>query len=655
MVGSSETPPPADPERRTVLKGSLAAFFGMLSLSRCSQGDAGSLEAAGIGPRAKGERTGARDEPLDLLGFTSISPSTDDRIRVPDGYEFEVLYAWGDPIRGPHRVGDGFKVSDLLEEELGGGPEGDRGTTDYAGMHHDGMEFFALTPEECAGGYDEEGLLAINHEFIDTGLLFADADRRWTKRKERVSKAAHGVSVIHVGCKQGRWELVDSDRAFRVTASTPIEVSGPAREFLGESVIGTVANCSAGRTPWGTYLSCEENFQELFAVADPSFQPSALELIYGLNLPGPGPYHWVRTDPEYRLDQNRRRPLQFGWVVEMDPRRPDKKPVKRTALGRFRHENAAFTLSRDRRVVVYQGDDTAGECLYKFVSDRAYDGKEHEGLLDEGTLYVAKFEGSGDEARGRWLPLDRGRDPRLANVFRSQAEVLIGARGAARVVGATDLDRPEWCALRGAGEDRVGDGEVFVSLSNHAARTKPNGPNPRVANPHGQILHLVEDERDGAAEEFAWSLFHLAGPVHDGGTLPGDLNYSAPDGLRMDAAGRLWIQSDVSSSLIDSGPHAGQGNNQMLAADPTTGEIRRFLTGPKRCEVTGIAFTPDQRTMFVNIQHPGQPNTASSDPTLPTLSRWPHTDECADVTKVKAPPRSGTVVIRRQDGGVIGT
>jgi secreted PhoX family phosphatase len=490
-------------------------------------------------------------------------------------------------------------------------------------------------------------------------LLHPDGMDPWTAEKVAKSQAAHGVSVIEIDQANGRWRVVRPSRwARRITARTPIRIAGPAAghpllrtaaDPEGRTVLGTINNCGHGATPWGTYLTCEENFNAYFVHGG---DVPANHKRYGINAKGFG-YRWHEHDPRFDVAAHPNEAYRFGWIVEIDPYDPSRRPVKHTALGRFKHEGAAVTLSGDGHVVVYMGDDERFEYIYKFVSRRRYDPKNRAAnlsILEDGTLYVARFDGDGS---GIWVPLLHGREGLAAAAgFPGQAEVLINARAAADQVGATKMDRPEWIAVHPR------TGEVYCTLTNNSNRGREGHPGPDAANPRAQngFGHIIRwRERGGEATEtaFAWDVFVLGGdPRHEDvakrGTIKGD-GFGSPDGLWIDPRGVLWVQTDVSTSALGKGDYAGLGNNMMLAADPASREVRRFLVGPKGCEITGVITTPDARTMFVNIQHPGESPSERADPRHPTaVSAWP--DGSAD-----GRPRSATLVIRKQDGGVIGT
>lgn len=594
-----------------------------------------------VGSHALGA-TVARGKPL---GFTGVPVSSADTLVVPPEYEAQVLYRWGDAV-GATAGSPAFKTdgSNSWEEQAL-----------QAGMHHDGMAFFPID------GNPRHGLLAINHEYTDDGLLHTDGLKTWNADKVRKSQAAHGVSVIEIIERQGQWRVMPGSRyARRITGNTPMDVSGPVRGHAlmktaadpsGTRVLGTLNNCASGKTPWGTYLTCEENWNGYFSSQE---KPNTDELRYGLRHKGWG-YRWHEFDERFDAAKHPNEPHRFGWVVEIDPMDPKQTPVKRTALGRIKHEGATTTLSKDGRAVVYMGDDERFEYIYKFVSrDKVRPGgyAANKTLLDHGTLYVARFDARG---YGRWIALEHGQNGLTAERgFADQGEVLVKTRQAADAVGATKMDRPEWIAVH------PHTGEVFVTLTNNSLRGQPgrevDEANPRADNIMGHIVRWREGggaAHDAAAEEFRWMHFALAGDPNAGkpehrGSIKGDI-YGSPDGLAFDESGLLWIQTDISTSVMNKGPYKSIGNNMMLCADPATGETKRFLTGPAGCEITGIVFTPDRRFMFVNVQHPGETASERSDPAAPlAVSSWPD-------GPAGGRPRSATVVIRRKDGGIVGT
>jgi len=433
-------------------------------------------------------------------------------------------------------------------------------------------------------------------------------------------------------------------------------VSGPAAghalmrtaaDPTGQRVLGTLNNCGSGITPWGTYLSCEENF--VFYFKGPE-RPNAHQARWGMRPGDPVGYRWHEHDERFDASKHPQEFNRFGWVVEIDPSDASAMPVKRTALGRAAHEGATVATARDGRAVIYMGEDARFEYITKFVSrDRIKPGgaKANRELLDHGTLYAARFDADGT---GRWLPLVHGQGfLSAAGGFADQGEVLVKARQASDALGATMMDRPEWI-------DIDQEGWVYCTLTNNSNRGPANyntdAANPRENNTMGNIIRW-KDRADFDGTRFDWNHFVLAGdPANERADAKGNIKgdaFACPDGLWTDARGVLWIQTDMSTSAMGRGDLARLGNNAMLAADPRTGDVRRFLTGPKGCEITGATATPDGRTMFINIQHPGESPSERSDPGAPRrISNWP--DQRAD-----GRPRSATVVIRKNDGGAIGT
>ena len=618
--------------RRQVLKAGLAGMVTALPLAGCATGSGGSA-------------TGR------LIGFAAVPVSVDDKVGVPAGYRAQVLYRWGDPIGSmdgqPAFKWDGSNTAD--EQAL------------QSGMHHDAIEYFPLPlASPGSSGSATSALLAVNHEYTDDGLLHADGMRTWTADKVKKAQNAHGVSIVEAKlATDGAWQIVRPSRYARtVTARTSIRIGGPAAgsallrtaaDPSATEVLGTANNCAGGITPWGTYLTCEENFNGYF-VNGGTIPPE--QARYGITARGAG-YRWHEFDERFNAAVHPNEPNRFGWVVEIDPYDPQAKPVKRTALGRVKHEGAMVTVAKDGRVVVYMGDDERFEYIYKFVSAKRYDPANrvaNRDLLDTGTLYVAKF---GDGGAGQWLELTHGTNGlTAANGFADQAEVLVKTRQAADRVGATRMDRPEWSAVHPVTKD------VYITLTNNDRRGTAGQPgidaaNPRAANVFGHILRWTEQGGDSTAATFQWSHFVMAGdPTHADaakrGNIKGDA-FGSPDGLYFDQRGVLWIETDVSTSVMNRGDYERLGNNQLLAADVATGEIRRFLVGPRGCELTGCTMAPDGRSLFVNIQHPGETPSERNDPANPrAVSNWPD-------FRPDGRPRSATVVIRREDGGIVGT
>jgi hypothetical protein len=575
--------------------------------------------------------------PSTLLGFKGIPASTADTVVLPEGYKYEVLVSWGDPIfaDAPEFDPSGKTPASAQERQMGD--------------NNDGMTFFPID--------ENRGVMAINNEYINPELMFAHQGKAMTADDVKTSQAAHGVTIFEVVKKDGKWVLDKTGKLNRrITATTPMELTGAAAghelmktsaDATGTKVLGTMNNCANGYTPWGTYLTCEENFNNYFGTADEKFELTPQMKRYGIEAKETR-YQWSQFEERFDIAKNPNEMNRFGWVVEIDPMNPESTPKKRTALGHIKHENAALTINNDGRVVVYMGDDERGEYLYKFVSDGKYnaeDKKANRDLLDSGTLYVAKFKSANNELKGQgeWLELTHGKNGLTKeNGFADQGEVLIKTRQAATQVGGTTMDRPEWVAIH------PNNKTVFCTLTNNKNRGKKDnqpvdGVNPRAENPYGHIVRWAPTNADHTAPTFDWDLFVLAGnpTLHKDSLMAGSANitpenmFNSPDGLGFDKDGRLWILTDGNYS--NEKEFAGMGNNQMLCADPATGEIRRFLTGPIACEITGLTFTPDYKTMFVGIQHPGEDLEPS------------HFPAGGD-----SKPRSTVIAITRTDSGVIG-
>jgi secreted PhoX family phosphatase len=414
----------------------------------------------------------------------------------------------------------------------------------------------------------------------------------------------------------------------RITATTPIQITGPAAghpwlqtaaDRGGQHVLGTLNNCSAGITPWGTVLTCEENFNQYFANADmlPDSDPrKATHRRYGLPA-GASERKWERFDPRFDLAQEPNEPFRFGWTLEVDPYDPTAIPRKRTALGRFKHEAASFLVGSDGRVGIYMGDDERFDYVYKFVTAGRYDPNNraaNRDLLDAGVLYVARFN---DDGTGEWLPLVFGQGPlTAANGWQSQADVLIRTRLAADALGATKMDRPEDIEVSPVTK------KIYAAMTNNSNRTETqvNKANPRPANRHGHIIEMAEQDDDPAATRFTWSIFMLCGDPADESTYFAGFDksqvtpISSPDNLIFDAAGNLWIFTDGQPSTIR--------RNDAVFAVPTEGadrgHLRPFCSGVPGAETASGCFSADGETLFVSIQHPGEGGSLEQ-----PISRWP--------------------------------
>ncbi|ANV89960.1 PhoX family protein [Picosynechococcus sp. PCC 8807] len=544
-----------------------------------------------------------------LLGFNAVTLAQGNGPvpSISSDYQYQVLIPWGTPIQpgGPEYNGDP-NTRPTADEQA-----------QQIGIGHDGMWFFPL------GNNNDHGLLAINHEFGINEHVLGKADPA-SLEDVRLSQHAHGASVVEIKKNnRGVWEVVRSNYARRIHANTPMAFSGPAanhpllKTAAGNAPKGTINNCSNGYTPWGTYLTCEENFNTYFG-ATGEWTPTEAQARYGLA--SSSRYGWANYDERFDLSKAayKNEENRFGWVVEIDPMDPNQTPVKRTALGRFKHEGAEIVVGRGGRVVCYMGDDERFDYIYKFVSANNWQSMRARGIspFDEGQLYVAKFN---DDGSGEWLPLSMD-NPALQGKFQDQAEILVYARLAADAAGATPMDRPEWITV-GTEEN------VYCALTNNSRRTEADAPNPLAPNPDGHIIRWQDSDRH-VGTTFTWDIFAIAQDTH--GT---EESFASPDGLWADPDGRLFIQTD--------GAQKDGLNDQLLVADTNTKEIRRLFTGVTDCEVTGITVTPERRTMFINVQHPGDGNPATTNFPAPQGSGMV--------------PRDSTVVITRKDGGIVGS
>jgi uncharacterized protein len=471
-----------------------------------------------------------------------------------------------------------------------------------------------------------------------------------TRQQVDIAMAAHGVSIVAIGCiAKKHWQSqLSSSFNRRITAETEMEITGPAAghkwmrtsaDRSGTRVRGTLNNCAGGKTPWGTLLTCEENFHYYFAncrsLADTDPR-KAIHRRYGL-LDGASVHGWERFHQRFDLAKDANEPFRFGWVVEIDPYNPLSTPKKRTALGRTKHEAATVAIATDGRAIIYSGDDERFEYIYKFISRGRFDAARHEAnaeLLDSGTLYVAAFR---DDGTGKWLPLVGGQG---ALQSWPHAEVLLNTRGAADVVGATKMDRPEDI------ETSPVNGKVYCVMTNNSQRgagaqvAATNGANPRKYNRHGHILELTEADNDATATQFEWSIFMLCGDPRvtgDGAFFAGFdpaqvCAISSPDNIAFDRQGNLWIATDGQAETLQQ----NDGVYVVPVAGETRGHVRHFLSAPVGAEVCGPEFTPDMETFFCSIQHPGNGSSLAH-----LRSTWP------DGT---VPPRPSIIAVVKTDG-----
>lgn len=584
--------------------------------------------------------------------FKEVAAGVDERHHVAEGYDADILIRWGDAVLPGAPAFDPAQQSAAAQKQQFGY------NNDYIGY----------LPMPGAANPSAHGLLVVNHEYTNEELMFSGVGEQETKEaafakmtKELVDieKAAHGGAVIEIRRDNGKWSVVPNSKyARRIDADTVIEITGPAvgndrlktkADPTGRRALGMLNNCAGGVTPWGTWLSCEENFNGYFwgKVADDDPQAKAFKR-YGVPSNW---YAWGKFEDRFDIAKEPNEANRFGWVVEIDPFDPNSTPKKRTAMGRFKHEGAAGITNKDGRYVVYQGDDERFDYVYKFVTQAAVstDRAANRDILDSGTLYVAKYNADGS---GEWMPLTHGQGPlTAANGFASQADVLIEARRASDLLGATKMDRPEDAEVNPVTQ------KVYVMLTNNTRRKSDqvDAVNPRADNKFGHIIEMTPPDGDHAATKFTWEILVKCGDpsvAEVGATFSSattkDGWFGMPDNCAVDADGRLWVSTDGNSDKA-----TGRGDG--LWALETAGEARAtsklFFRCPAGAEMCGPMFTPDLETLFVAVQHPGDDGpqwkafgraSTFDDPS----TRWPD-------FKPGVPPRPSVVVITRQGGGKI--
>ena len=572
--------------------------------------------------------------------FTEVPRSTGEGIQVPPGYNAQVLLRQGDPIRpGAPEYNPATQTGEQQEQQFGTDPD-----------------FISFMPLPYGSNNSSRGLLGVNHENHRAPICFPGSPKQLSRQQAEVQVAAQGFSIMEIAKEGNQWRVVkDSRYNRRISGNAPMRISGPAAghermrthaDPTGTRSFGTLNNCAGGTTPWGTMLTAEENIQNYFTGDAGKGPEAAARKRY--NISGKGRYaDWGRYFDRFNLDKEPNEPNRFGWIVEMDPYDPNHTSVKRTALGRCAHECATHAISHDGRIAIYSGDDARMEFVYKFVTEGRYDPKNREAnrdLLDRGTLYAARFEANG---KMRWLPLVHGQGPlTAANGFNSQADVVIEARRAGTLLGATPMDRPEDV------QPHPTTGNIYVVMTYNERRTagQVDAANPRAENKWGHIVEImpprVNGKPDHAATECDWGFFIVAGDPSKPEQRaryanPPSANgwVCAPDNVAFDPKGRIWISTDGQED-------AGGFNDSLYAATtsgPTRGATRCFFTAPEGAEVCGPEFTPDGKTLFLSIQHPGDGSTYDKPST-----RWP--DFRPDL-----PPRGSVLAITKNDGGEIGS
>ena len=591
------------------------------------------------------------------LTFKEIAHGADETVHVPEGYRSDVLMRWGDPVLGDAPAFEPRALTAAAQAK-------------QFGYNND---FLAFMPLPLGSANSTHGLLVVNHEYTVPQLMFAglqggewDYQARQTKAQVDVELEAHGLSVIEIKKSKGQWRaLPGGTYARRISMTTEIAVSGPAAGHArlktsadpsARRVLGTLNNCAGGVTPWGTILTAEENFDMYFAGKAASEADRKRLDRYGFG--GKQRYAFANHHARFDLSKEPNEANRFGWMVEFDPYDPKSVPVKRTALGRFKHEGAGVTLAPDGRAVLYMGDDQQFQYLYRFVTAKPYDPKNraaNRDLLDSGTLSVARFE---DNGVLQWLPLVWGQGPlTAANGFESEADILIDTRHAATLVGATPMDRPEDVDVNPV-NGRIY--AIFTSNSNrkieheNAAR-RPDPANPRGPNPFGHILELMAPggptSAEHAAPAFRWDIFILAGDprVADVGAryhpqVSANGWFGAPDNCAFDPRGRIWIATDQGANWTRTNTADG-----IWACEVQGGEralTKFFARMPLGAECCGPCFTPDGKTLFVAVQHPAADGVGLLDYENPA-TRWPD-------FKPDMPVRPAVIAVTKKDGGLIG-
>jgi hypothetical protein len=578
------------------------------------------------------------------LRFTELKRVYDDRHRVADGYKAEVVVAWGDPLKPGM---SGFDPSSL-------------DAAGQAGRFGYNCDFIAFMPLPKGSVVSDRGLLCVNNEYVSPNVMFEgmtedDAGKKMTAAQVALCNAAVGHSVVEVRFSDGKWRtVVDSPYNRRLSIDTEFAISGPCagHELMrtsydpaGSKVRGTIYNCGGGITPWGTILSCEEGASDTFG--GDIKKTSIADLLDRYGYDGSDYYGRARFDDRFNVEKEPNEPNRFDWVLEFDPYDPASTPVKRTALGRMAHEGATTIVNKDGRVVVYMGDDDYFEYLYRFVSTGTHDPARPEtgrSILDEGILSVARFNADGTM---NWLPLVHGEGPLTKeNGFASQADVLLRTRLAADALAATPMDRPEGVEINPV------TGRIYANMTKNKKITadKLNPVNTRPENHYGHIVELIPPggsgkDADHAAETFTWDLFVLCGnpkdPKHGAkfhAATSDDGWFVNPDNLTFDPKGRMFVATDGANDFgLPDGIYAVDTDG------PTRGLPKLLFSCPHGAEAAGPHFTPDGKTLFVSVQHPGE----DSETLEKVTTRWPD-------FAGSNPPRPAVVAIQRADGEEIG-
>ncbi len=591
---------------------------------------------------------------IHTLSFKSISPNTKDRITVPEGYDWNILIKWGDPLDNKEQL-NWKKVFEGVTQE-------DVERQKYCfGYNNDYIGFFE---------YSDVILLVVNHEYTNQEIMFKDfvnkenlpQQGRPTKQEVDFMLNAHGVSIVEIKKRNNNFYeyIKGSNFNKRYTGETPIEISGPARghkllrtkqDPTGTVVLGTLNNCSGGKTPWGTFLTCEENFHVYFGgdmnkIVDPQiremYQRYKYPSIYAKLM---GFYNYY---DRFNVEKEPNEAFRFGWVVEIDPLNPSRPPKKRTALGRFKHEAANYAICSDGKVAIYMGDDERFEYIYKFITKNSFNPQNREknfDLLDEGTLYVAKFN---DDFTGEWIEIatahkTNGRykykiNPKLSEEFQKDPVLcFINTRKAADILGATKMDRPEDIEYNPITKS------IFAAMTYNEKRkaTEINAANPRFENTMGHIIEIIEENQDSLATKFNWKIPLLCGLPKSNSEKNQlkiynqivDKNFppiSAPDNLAFDKIGNIWIATDGNSDV-----ERLKMNDGVYVLNPYAKELKMFLSAVPNSEVCGPEFSNDYKIFFCAIQHPGEGDLNST--------KWPYLKDDCPI------PRPAVIQIKRKD------
>ncbi len=606
--------------RRSVLKVG-AAGAGALTLSAAAATQA-PLAAAAVSARGAGGWT-----------FTPVPPNRADRVTVPSGFKAEVLISWGDRVeRGAPAFDVHHQTPEAAAKQFGY-------NNDYVGV----------LPHPTKR---RRAVLVTNHEYTNEDLMFpTDTDPEVVKG---VAMASHGMSVVEIvrGAEKGSWrraKVKNTTLNRRLHAGSPFELVGPAagderlrtgEDPTGTLVKGTLNNCAGGRTPWGTILSGEENFNQYFEGNRPA-EYEAEYARYGIS--GGAGRGWSTIEPRFSMQAEPHEPYRFGWIVELDPHDPTSTPRKHTMLGRFKHEGANVTVAANGKVVAYMGDDERGDYLYRFVSAGTFDDrgtrrarKANMQLLETGTLYVARFAGDGAEdgrydGTGRWIPLCSDTESFVDGM--TVADVLLNTRLAADAVGPTRMDRPEDVEVNPV------NGRVYAALTNNSdrgtayptdeanpiatsmVRTAPDAPLTSASgNRNGYVLEMTPGNDDHAGTDFQWSLMLVCGDPEAPETyfagFPKDQvsPISCPDNVAFDAVGNLWVSTDGNQLA------SNDGLFRVPTRGANRGQVQQLATTPVGAEACGPFISDDQQTVFLAPQHPGETDGATFED---QTSTWP--------------------------------